>query len=125
MNASDPFSAVWKILAIQASVAIALPALLLIFFGWPQARSGFLGGLIGFLPNAWFALRVITARGKAANEIVGAFYSGESIKLILTAGLFFFVFQLPNILYGPLFGVFAAVVFMFWFALLFSRTERK
>ncbi|MGH8558443.1 MAG: ATP synthase subunit I [Methylococcales bacterium] len=125
MRARDPFFAIWKILAIQASVTIALPVLLLVFFGWSEARSGFLGGMIGLLSNACFAVRIAATKGRTATEIVRAFYSGESIKIIITAGLFIFVFQLPNILYGPLFAVFAAVIFMFWFALLFSRTERK
>lgn len=119
MSAGDPFFAIWKILAIQASVTIALPALLLVFFGWPEARSGFLGGLIGLLPNAYFAARIAATKGKTANEILRAFYSGESMKIIITAGLFIFVFQLPNILHGPLFAVFGAVIFMFWFALPF------
>ncbi len=125
MRTGDPFFAVWKILAIQASVTIALPAFLLIFFGWPEARSGFVGGLIGLMPNAYFAMRIAAARGKPAPEIVRAFYTAESIKIIITAGLFVFVFQIPNILYGPLFGVFIAVIFGYWFALLFSRTESE
>ncbi|MGH8551329.1 MAG: ATP synthase subunit I [Methylococcales bacterium] len=123
MRAGDPFFAIWKILAVQASVTIALPALLLVFFGWPEARSGFLGGMTALIPNACLALRIAATKGKTANEMVRAFYSGESIKIIITAGLFIFVFQLPNILYGPLFAVFIAVIFVFWFALLFSRTE--
>lgn len=123
MRAGDPFFAIWKILAIQACVTIALPALLLVFFGWLDARSGFLGGMIGLLPNAYLALRIYATKGKTAKQIVRAFYSGESIKILMTAGLFVFVFQLPNILYGPLFAGFIAVIFVFWFALLFSRTE--
>jgi ATP synthase protein I len=123
VRTGDPFFAVWKILAIQASVTIALSAFLLLFSGWPEAKSGFIGGLIGLMPNAYFAMRIAAAKGKPAQEIVRAFYTAESIKIIITAGLFVFVFQLPNILYGPLFGVFIAVLFVYWFALLFSRTE--
>ncbi|MCI0668407.1 MAG: ATP synthase subunit I [Methylococcaceae bacterium] len=125
MRAGDPFFAIWKILAVQASVVIALPALLLVVFGWLEARSGLFGGLIGLIPNAYLALRIAATKGKTAKVIVRAFYSGESIKIIITAGLFIFVFQLPNILYGPLFAVFIAVIFVFWFALLFSRTESE
>jgi ATP synthase protein I len=122
VRAGDPFFAVWKILAVQASVTIVLSALLLGFFGWLEARSGFFGGMIGLIPNACLALRIASTKGKTAQQIVRAFYSGESIKIIVTAGLFVVVFQLPDILYGPLFGVFIAVIIVFWFALLFSRT---
>jgi ATP synthase protein I len=125
LRAGDPFFAIWKILTIQASVTIVLPAFLLVFFGWPEAFSGFLGGMVGLIPNAYFAIRIAAAQGKTAEEIVRTFYSGESIKFIITAGLFIFVFQLPNIYYGPLFAVFFAVILVFWFALLFSRTESE
>ncbi|MGR9105443.1 MAG: ATP synthase subunit I [Gammaproteobacteria bacterium] len=122
MRAGDPFCSIWKILAVQACVTVALSFLLLVLLGWSEARSGLIGGLIGFLPNLFFALRIAATRGKPAKEIVRAFYSAESIKIIITAGLFAFVFQLPNIVYGPLFGVFIAVIFVFWFALFFSQT---
>jgi ATP synthase protein I len=125
VRAVDPFVAIWKILAIQASVAITLPAFLLVFFGWPEARSGLLGGMVALIPNAYFAFRIAATKDQSAKEVVRAFYSGESIKIIITAGLFIFIFQLPNIIYGPLFAVFVAVILVFWFALLFSRTDSE
>lgn len=123
MRVGDPSFAIHKILVVQAGVLIAVPALMLVFFGWAEARSGFLGGLTGFIPNAYFALRIVATKGKTAREIVHAFYSGESIKIMITAGLFIVVFQIPDIVYMPLFAGFMAVILVFWFALLFSRTE--
>ena len=123
MIGGDPFIAIRKILTVQASVSIVVPALMLVFFGWADARSGFLGALTGFIPSLCFALRIIAAKAKSAKHAVRAFYSGEAMKIVITAGLFACVFQLPNILYGPLFVGFSAVISVFWFALLFSRTE--
>jgi ATP synthase protein I len=119
----DSFIAIRKILVVQASVLIVVPALMLVFFGWAAARSGFLGALTGFVPSLCFALRIVATKAKSAKHTVRAFYSGEAMKIAITAGLFVCVFQLPNILYGPLFAGFAAVISVFWFALLFSRTE--
>jgi ATP synthase protein I len=52
------------------------------------------------------------------NQVVRAFYLGETIKLLFTALLFIIVFQLPGIWPLPLFIAFGAVMAVFWFALL-------
>ncbi len=123
MGASDPFIAVGKVLIIQAGMLIAVPAFMLVFFGWLEARSALFGGLIGFVPNLYFAYRISASRGKSAKQIVRSFYAGESVKIIITAGLFVIVFQIPNILFLPLFAGFLAVLLVFWFALLFSEPK--
>jgi ATP synthase protein I len=109
----------WQIgiIAFSVSVATALA-------GWPAGRSALLGGLIGLVPNAVFALRFgKSAGGRSAQEIVRAFYAGEASKLVMTAVLFFLVFQLPNLRYAPLFAAFIAVMGAFWAALLFLDTD--
>ncbi|MDD5034981.1 MAG: ATP synthase subunit I, partial [Methylococcaceae bacterium] len=81
--------------------------------------SALLGGLIGFLPNVYFGMKFGRKDpSKSADEVVGAFYLGETIKLIVTALLFVLVFQLPGILFLPLFIGFGSVIAVFWFALL-------
>lgn len=123
MGASDPFFAVGKVLLIQAGMLMVVPAIMLVFFGLLEARSALLGGLIGFVPNLYFAYRISAARGKSAKQIVRSLYAGESVKIMITAGLFVIVFQIPNILFLPLFLGFLSVLLVFWFALLFSEPK--
>lgn len=92
--------------------------------GWPDARSALLGGLVAFIPNAYFAARVGCAdRSGNAQHVVRVFYAGEATKLVLTALLFTVVFQLPELRYGSLFSGFIAVLAVFWFALFFLKRE--
>jgi len=98
---------------------LVVSALALVVGGVAQARSALLGGLVGFLPNAYFAVKFGRSDPrKSAKEVVRTFYLGESIKLIITALLFLFVFQLPGIVFMPLFIGFLSVIMVFWFALL-------
>jgi len=66
----------------------------------------------------YFALRVRKSAGQEARKIVRSFYAGESGKLLLTAALFFMIFQLPHIEILPLLSVYVAALSVFWFALL-------
>jgi ATP synthase protein I len=77
-----------------------------------------LGGLAALLPNLYFAFRTTRAVATDAQSIVRAFYAGESGKLILTAVLFYLIFQLPGIKFLPLLAAYAAVLSTFWFALI-------
>ena len=80
--------------------------------------SAALGGLAALIPNLYFALRVYRSTGQEARKIVRSFYAGESGKLLLTAALFYMIFQLPNIEIIPLLSVYMAALSVFWFALL-------
>lgn len=77
-----------------------------------------MGGIVAFLPNLYFILWVFRANGQNAKKIVNSFYAGESGKLILTALLFFLVFQLPDIEFLPLLTGYVAALSVFWFALI-------
>lgn len=83
-----------------------------------QAVSAILGGVTAFLPNLYFGWRVSAVAGADAKKIVRTFYAGESGKLLLTALLFYLIFQLPNIELLPLMVGFAATLSVFWFALI-------
>ncbi len=93
----------------------------LVLFGWQAARSAGLGGLIAFIPNVYFALKISHDQGNDPQRIMRGFYVGEVVKLILTAVLFVLVFRLPNISFMPLFTSFVAVLGVFWFALLLDK----
>jgi ATP synthase protein I len=86
-----------------------------------SAKSSLIGGLVGFLPNVYFAIKFGRLDPKkSANEIVKSFYLGEATKLITTSLLFILVFQLPGIAFVPLFVGFVSVIMVFWFALLIT-----
>jgi ATP synthase protein I len=104
---------------VQILTAGVVSAVIMVLWGWLGAKSAFMGGLIAFLPNVYFASRFgFSDKTKTTKQIVRSFYIGETIKLILTAALFFLVFHLPNIMYLPLFIGFGSVLMVFWFALL-------
>lgn len=123
MSAKEFFFAVKKILYLQAFVLGLVSSIALAAFGWREARSALLGGLIAFLPNVYLAAKIGWSKAKSAQQIVRTFYTGEAIKLILTALLFYLVFQLSDILFVPLFINFIAVLMVFWFALLLNKKE--
>lgn len=119
MRGGRLFLTVRRVLQFQALTMVVVSALALLAGGAAEARSALLGGLVGFLPNAYFAVKFGRSDpGKSAKEVVRTFYLGESIKLIITALLFIFVFQLPGIVFMPLFIGFLSVIMVFWFALL-------
>ncbi len=112
------FHAVRRVLQLQALTVLLVSASALAW-GKYHGMSALLGGLIAFLPNAYFAVKFGRKDpGKTASQVVKAFYFGEATKLLFTALLFVIVFQLPGILPLPLFIAFAAVMAVFWVALL-------
>jgi ATP synthase protein I len=86
--------------------------------GWRQGLSSALGGIAAFIPNLYFALRIVRSSGQPARKIVNSFYAGESGKLLLTAVLFIMIFKVPNIQILPLLTGYIAALSVFWFALL-------
>jgi len=86
-----------RIIMLQGSVLLAT-ALVASFFGVSASSSVALGGLAALLPNALFAILFLSQkRERSGLKIVGYFYIGEVMKLLLTALLavvFFKVFNL-------------------------------
>ncbi len=111
-------STVSKVIRFQVLVIVIMTIGFSMAEGWSSAVSAALGGMAAFIPNLYFALRVQQSAGQEARKIVRSFYVGESGKLLLTAVLFFVIFQLPNIEILPLLAVYIAALSVFWFALL-------
>ena len=111
-------STVSKVISYQILVIIMMTAGFALAGEKSQALSAVLGGAAAFIPNLYFALRVYKSTGQDPRKIVRSFYAGESGKLLLTAALFFMIFQLPNIEILPLLAVYVAALSVFWFALL-------
>lgn len=117
------FSTVRWILAVQLLVIALVSLSMLALVDWPAAKSALLGGMAAFIPNVYFAVKFgRTDEARTAQDVVGAFYLGETIKLITTAVLFGLIFQLPDIRFLPLFAGFVPVLAVFWFALLMRGT---
>ncbi len=114
------FAEVRRVLRWQVCVIAAISGVAMGLGGWSDARSALLGGLVGFIPNAYFAMKFGSANETGtAQHLVNIFYAGEATKLVLTAFLFIVVFQLPGLRYMPLFSGFIAVLAVFWLALFF------
>jgi ATP synthase protein I len=118
MADGNRLSTVAKILFLQILTAILIASGFFFVGGWDDALSPMLGGLAALLPNLYFAFRATRAAASDPQGIVRAFYAGESGKLILTAVLFYLIFQLPGIKFLPLLAAYAAVLSTFWFALI-------
>ena len=119
MSGGSLFSVVRRVLQLQGLTILSVTGLAYVLGGTDAAKSALIGGLVGFVPNAYFAARFGRADPrKSAKEVVRTFYLGETIKLTITALLFFLVFQLPGILFLPLFIGYVSVLMVFWFALL-------
>jgi len=107
------------ILRCQAALALLVALIAGLLTGLEGAESAIIGGLTAFLPNAYFALRFARPTdGRTAKQILNRIYSGEAIKLALTAVLFFCALQIPNIKLIPLMAGFMMSLSVFWFALL-------
>lgn len=82
-----------KQLLIWQLLGAFLVGLFALLWGSVAGLGAFLGGLIAWLPNCYFAFRAFKYRGaRAARMIVRSFYAGAAGKMLLTAGLFTLVF---------------------------------
>jgi ATP synthase protein I len=112
------FSIVAKVLFLQILMVILIASGFFFVGGLDYAMSPLLGGAAAVLPNLYFAFRAVRVRSGDAQAVVRGFYAGEAGKLILTAILFYLIFQLPGIRFLPLLAAYAAVLSTFWFALI-------
>ena len=118
MAEKSGFSTVKKILIMQVVVVFCITTGFLALYGRSYMISSALGGMVAFLPNLYFACRMFLVRREDARKIVRSFYSGESMKMLLTGALFAIAFQVPGVQIIPLMSCFIAVLSVFWLALL-------
>lgn len=121
MTARNELSTVRKVVFGQVLMAALVASGFLLIGGWKNAVSPLLGGLLALLPNLYFAYKIYLARDLGAQGILNAFYTGESIKLVLTAALFSVVVQIPGVDFLTLMAGYVAVLSVFWFALFWWR----
>lgn len=121
MTVETGFSTVGRVLYSQVLVALLVTSSYGLVDGWRAMLSPLLGGVVAIVPNLYFAYKTYLARIREPQGILRAFYTGETIKLLLTGALFALVIQIPGISFLALLASYAAVLSVFWFALLLWR----
>lgn len=100
---------------LQIVVILVAALLCFLVFGFNAAVSSILGGLVCFIPNAYFAYKFFKYQGaRAAKQIVNGFYKGEALKIIISMCLFTVVFILYRITPLAFFGSYIAVQMTYW-----------
>ncbi len=112
-----------NILLAQLAVALALAGIVWISLGSGHAIPTLLGGLIGVVPNAFLAARVMSPRaGSSAKSLLRAGWIGEAGKLAIAAVMFAAVFATLRPLHPAwLFAGFIATQLALPVALVFDR----
>ena len=116
-----------NILLAQAATAIGLALAVWIWLGSERAIPTLLGGLIGVVPNAFLAARVMSPRaGSSAKSLLRAGWLGEVGKLAIAAVMFAAVFVALKPLHpGFLFTGYIATLLAMPVGLLFDRKSGK
>ncbi len=82
-----------NILLVQLGAGLVLAAIVWIWLGYDRAVPTLLGGLIGVVPNAFLAARLMSPRaGSNAKSLLQAGWIGEIGKLAIAALMFAAVF---------------------------------
>jgi ATP synthase protein I len=116
-----------NILLTQAVTAVGLAAIVWLWLGTERAIPTLLGGVIGVVPNAFLAARVMSPRaGASARSLLRAGWLGEIGKLVIAALLFAVVFATLKPLHpGFLFTGYIATLLAMPVGLLFDGKERE
>jgi ATP synthase protein I len=108
------------ILLIQIIITLVITAACF-FVSLKAAYSAVIGGGISIIATLYFANRVFSVKvGTPATKIANRFYTGEAVKLVLTALLFAISILWLNVSFLPLFLTYMATLLAFWLVLLFS-----
>ena len=112
-----------NLLLTQAAAALGVAAVVWIGLGSERAIPTLVGGLIGVVPNAFLAARVMSPRaGSSAQSLLRAGWLGEIGKLVIAALLFVVAFGTLKPLHpGFLFTGYIATLLAMPVGLLFDR----
>lgn len=112
-----------NILLAQLLASLVLAAIVWIWLGTDRAVPTLIGGLIGVVPNAFLAARLMSPRAAAsARGLLRAGWVGEIGKLVIAAVMFAAVFATLRPLHPEfLFAGFIATQLAWPIALLFDR----
>jgi ATP synthase protein I len=108
------------VLSIQLIITSVITAACF-FVSLKAAYSAVIGGGISIIATLYFANRVFSVQvGASATNIANRFYTGEAVKLVLTALLFAISILWLNVSFLPLFLTYMATLLAFWLVLPFS-----
>jgi ATP synthase protein I len=109
---------VFRIVALQFTLAVLFSALVALFAGLEKGWSAAMGGAIATLGSVAYAL-LVTRNGSDAKVIFRRHFRAEMVKLFITAVLFVGTLVLfPSAATVWLILGFAATTLAYWFALL-------
>jgi len=117
---------VYKIVIWQLIGIIVLAVIVLLFKGMKSGYSVLLGGMAYGLPNLFFVWRVFRFAG--ANQMsffMAAFFSGELIKLFLSAILFVLIVKYLSVSLLSVLAGFIGAMVMFGMACFVQFTQKK
>ncbi|MEM7082808.1 MAG: ATP synthase subunit I [Pseudomonadota bacterium] len=116
-------NAVTKILLAQLGLTGVAGIVGLVAAGRVAGYSAVLGGMIGVIPSAFLAARMMAVRQSGnPRKMLNAAYVGEAFKWLLTFGLFLGVYLLVSPLHaGALLAGFIGVHAGVWLAILADR----
>ncbi len=116
-----------NILLAQLAAGLVLAAAVWVWLGSDRAVPTLIGGLIGVVPNAFLAARLMSPRaGSSAKSLLAAGWIGEIGKLAIAAVMFAVVFATLEPLHpGFLFAGYIATLLALPVALLFDGDERS
>lgn len=116
-----------NILLAQLAAGLVLAAAVWIWLGSGRAVPTLIGGLIGVVPNAFLAARLMSPRaGGSAKSLLRAGWLGEIGKLAIAAAMFAAVFATLKPLHPEfLFAGYIATLLALPVALLFDGDERS
>jgi len=116
-----------NILLAQLAAALLLAGIVQVWLGSGHAIPTLLGGMIGVVPNAFLAARLMSPRaGSSAKSLLRAGWIGEAGKLAIAAVLFIAVFATLKPLHPEfVFAGYIATLLALPVALLFDGEGRK
>ena len=107
---------IFQLWLIQLTVVFFISSLCAMAVDANAALSALLGGLVYFIPNLCFAIKVFQYQGaRSAKQIVNSFYKGEAYKIILSVFLFAAVFIFQKITAPAFFASYIVLLITHWF----------
>lgn len=123
--ASRGRSTAYKLIAMQTIAVIMTSLIFFLTNGVKEGYSALCGGVISIFPNFVFATLAFRHAGaSAATEVLGDFFRGEALKLILVIVLFWVVFKTLDVIYLPLFVTYALAIILHWLSPLIFKTKK-
>jgi len=111
-------STAYRIVLAQSVAALLVAAVLLLVSGRGAAIAATAGGAIAAVNNLYFAWRVFAGGVVPAQTVLRRFYLAETIKIVLTAGLFLVALVVFELSFLPLLLGYGVTLLVYWAALL-------